>query len=666
MSVRFDSIPKCLRWAGLFCLAAVFWLVAGCTSIDRLLYPTYTPLPTRTLYPTQPQTLTPTPLPTATATATPFLPAQLGTGLPVRTNRLDVENAGKIKLLASYGRGMPLAAAWSPDGRVLAVASTSGVDLMSAAGGMLPQKVEIGGAARSLAYFSDGSYLVVGNEKGQTLLVNPETLAVERIYGGQRFAVLSVAVSKDGRWLASAAWDRSIHVWDLEQDRLQVQIDSTAGVPQILFFDADRLFAWSPKDPLKSWSLPDGKAQPDRFVGLDARSRTGSSAAGAPGLFAVDQDTRVRVIRNADGVTRALLDRMPAPVNRVALFSNGNLLAALDEQNLRIWDLELRTQKASIPVPESVRSPGLLAISPDGRTAALVGEDVAFLALEGDPQVRIETAGFSTAPVRETIFSTDPSALTLLSGGALQKINLADGRLERFLLANHTSLLAAALSAGGDWVAAAYSDRSITVVNPSSGASIFNLRTQGQPAARLALAADGRWLAAAVGSDVQVWQTSDGKQVFRLPLQQQPSRLAFSPAGEVLAVEAGGELTLWNTDDWSKRRSFTGGRIVFSDGGRAAAAVYGDHQLQLQQFSLSGEGLDQEILLPAGISALSPDGRLTACAGLSLTLHQSVDGKKLFEAPLQNPYGRVIFSPDGSLLGYIAPDGTLQVWGVEQ
>ncbi len=668
MSVVCLLLKKSSRWAGAVCLAAGLLWLSGCSGIDRLLYPTYTPLPTQTLHPSRTPTHTITPPPTATATPTPFAPAQLGTALPVSAEPLSADHVAEIKLLAAYGRGIPLGAVWSPDGKELAVASTGGVYLFSAAGGAPPRKIETGGAARSLAYAPDGSFLAVGGEEGQVTLFDPQTLAPKRVLTGQRFAVLAVAVSADGRWLASAAWDHTLWVWDLEQDRVQVQINELSGVPLELFFEEERLFAWSPSDPLKSWSLPGGLALPDRFVGLDSRSRTGSSASALAGQFAVDQDARVRVVYTQDGRTRALLERMPAPVQRVALLPGGGRLAALDAEALRIWDLETRAQVDSISVPATARLPGLLAVAPTGDTAAVVGSAIAFLSLDGSAEPRVVEASFSEAPVSAAMFAPRQMVLAALhSDGALQEIALQDGSAVSSSLSRKGSPVSAALSAGADWVAAAFMDRTIAVFNPSSGASLLSLRAQSQPAGLLALDVDARWLAAGVGKDVLIWGTADGEQVFRQTLEDLPGRLCFSPDGRFLAVEAGGEVTLWNTAGWTPARSLSGAQTAFSQDGQWAAVTYhtGDGP-RAKLFSPGEDGPASDFSVQAGAIALSADGSLLASAGLRLALYHSADGRKLVDLPLPAPYGRVFFSPDGSLLGYAAPDGTLQVWGVER
>jgi WD40 repeat protein len=62
--------------------------------------------------------------------------------------------------------------------------------------------------------------------------------------------VFSVTFSRDGRYLASGSWDRTIKVWDAKTGLLQDTVpDPTGGVLSVRFHPQDdRVLAWGATD----------------------------------------------------------------------------------------------------------------------------------------------------------------------------------------------------------------------------------------------------------------------------------------------------------------------------------------------------------------------------------------------------------------------------------
>jgi WD40 repeat protein len=127
------------------------------------------------------------------------------------------EPVGPPRRRAAYVTGFP-AAALSPDGRTLALTSSSGIEILDTATlqprGTLPPPAA---GAFSLAFTSDGRYLAVGRSEGWTELWSTDTWRqVPGELGGHSAEVFSQASSPDGRTLATGSTDGTIRLFDVD------------------------------------------------------------------------------------------------------------------------------------------------------------------------------------------------------------------------------------------------------------------------------------------------------------------------------------------------------------------------------------------------------------------------------------------------------------------
>ena len=147
-----------------------------------------------------------------------------------------------------------------------------------------------------------------------------------------------------------------------------------------------------------------------------------------------------------------------------------------------------------------------------------------------------------------------------------------------------------------------------------------------------AFAPDGKTLAAADGSDIQLWNPVTGRTRFLLKGAARPVvALAFVPGGETLvSAEADGTLRLWGTA--------TG------------------KEVRVIRHSGNGQG--------AGVMALSPDGKTIACAGSvnDLELRETATGKLLAPEARLRRIGAVACSADGKRIVTGSRDGPLSLW----
>jgi WD40 repeat protein len=430
--------------------------------------------------------------------------------------------------------------------------------------------------------------------------------------------VWSIAISPDGRTLATGDTDGTLHLWDLEAGR-------PLGEPLT-----------SHKELLSSLSFsPDGKmlassSDDDTVILWDVASRKPLSepiaAGGRKTAFA------------PDGATLA--------------FAGGN-------GKLVLWDVATR-QPRNHPLQGGNNA---LAFSPDGKTMAADAGDgtVTLLDLKSGTQ---RPLGAPTDQMAESnsiwsvAFSPDSQTLAVATGGTFALWSVAQGQLLGEPITPEQGVVYdLTYSPDGKLLASSGSDGSVMlwgVEYSIRSEPRSTLRAHQERANAASFSPDGRTLVS-VGDDgaVIVWDVAvrDGLGERLDAGQEFVGDVAFSPDGTVLAA-AGTTLVLW---DAATRRPLVPAlpvssvSVAFSADGRLLAAM-GDSVQILD--AATGKPLGEPLPASATRSvAVSADGKTLAAGGETKASLWDVATRRLVgEVPTGAPVFAVAFSPDGRTL----------------
>jgi tetratricopeptide (TPR) repeat protein len=269
----------------------------------------------------------------------------------------------------------------------------------------------------------------------------------------------SIAISPDGRWLATGFLYEGIRIWEVDTGLpVQTLKGHAASINSIAFSPDSLLLASASRDrSIKLWDAQSG-AEVREFRGHDGEVASVTFSPDGQWLASASSDRTVRIWRVVTGREVEVLTGHTRAVTAAAFSPDGRWIASGGiDKTIRLWDAgSSQSVRTFAGHTEGIAA---LAFSPDGRWLASGGEDHLAKVWEVETGCEVQSLAGHVNDVTSIAFSPDGE---LIAGGSLgQTVRIwrwQTGRVVKTLWFREISWHPVVFSPRGQWLALASRD----------------------------------------------------------------------------------------------------------------------------------------------------------------------------------------------------------------
>ncbi len=587
--------------------------------------------------------------------------------------------------IARLGKGRIYEVAFSPDGSLLAVASSIGIWLYDAATSReLALLTGHGGRVFSVSFSPDGNTLASGANDNTIKLWDVATRQNIATLKGHSSGITSVSFSPDGSTLASGSWDDTIKLWDVATRRNIATLEGHSGLVESVSFspDGSTLASGSYDGIVLLWDVatrqniatPEGHSGSVHSVSF---SPDGSTLASGSGEGEGGGSGRPGTVKLWDVATRqniATLEGHSGSVESVSFSPDGSTLASGSwDDTIKLWDVATRRNIATLEGHSGLVHS--VSFSPDGRTLAsgswngiVLLWDVATRNVA--TRQNITTFEGHSGSVHSVSFSPDGS--TLASGSGDNTVKLWDVATRRNIatLEGHSgSVHSVSFSPDGSTLASGSWDNTVKLWDVATRRNIATLIGH---LSGVSFSPDGSTLTSAVGRTIKLWDVATRQNIATLERQRDwVESVSFSPDSRTLASGShDGMVKLWDVATRQNIATLEGHSgsvesVSFSPDGSTLASGSDDRTVKLWDVATRQNIATLEVYSSVESVSFSPDGRILASGSWGNTV-------KLWDVATRQNIATltghldgvksVSFSPDGSTLASGSWNGIILLW----
>jgi len=502
--------------------------------------------------------------------------------------------------------------------------------------------------------------------------------ALIRTLEGHCSAVTGVAITPDGRRAASASWDRTLKVWDLETGRvLSTLTGHSSGLYGVaLTPDGQRAISASRDHTLKVWDLEGGRT----VCTLEGHSSDVLGVAVTPDgkrAISASEDNTLKLWDLDTGRALRTLNGHSSAVHGVAVTPDGQrAVSASGDSTLKIWDLETGAVVLTLEGHSSAVTG--VALTPDGQRAVSASRDLTLKVWDLDTGRALRTLEGHFDSVRGVAVTPDGQRAVSASGDQTLKVwDLDTGRAMCALEGHSYSVLAVALTPDGRRAISASRDHTLKVWDVEAGHTLPAAQGHTSYVMGIVVTPDGqRAVSASDDHTLKLWDLETGRALRTLGGHSDSvNGAAVTPDGQrVVSASWDKTLKVWDLKTGRALRTLAGhsdsvyGVAVTPDGQRAVSAS-GDNTLKVWDLEAGCalrtlQGHSDSVW---GV-AVTPDGRRAVSASRDKTLKiwdlETGGALQTLEGHSDSVSG-VAVVPDGKRVVSASGDNTLKVWDLE-
>jgi WD40 repeat protein len=393
----------------------------------------------------------------------------------------------------------------------------------------------------ALAVSRDGKFLATGSSDKTIRLYslasgNP---VLARVYQGHSEEVASLAFSPDGKTLASGSADQAVRLWRVSlSDDHQNYEEHTAYVWTAAFSPDGKLFASAGADRIVYVRDASGKVVYKLEGHAGPVTAVAFSADGSM-LASVGGDQVVRIWDARDGKKLRELKGHTAPIMAVAFGGNSLLLTGGIDKTARLWDASKDEPLQTFPANKSMIS--AVALRADGKQA-LIGSADGMLRIYDLTAAPKELASMTAhlAGVGAVAYGPDGTKIATCGGDGLVKHWNIVGEGAPVMLAefkgHNKPVSSVAFNADGRFIVSGGGDSVVRVWDLSAKTELRALRGHADWISSVAFAPNGQTiLSAGVDKTVKVWELTSGETARPVGHTRKLNTIAVSADGRWVA-----------------------------------------------------------------------------------------------------------------------------------
>ncbi len=473
---------------------------------------------------------------------------------------------------------------------------------------------------------------------------------------GHSSVVTAIALSSDGKRIASGSLDKTVILWDVESGK---QLRSFNGHTEFITAvalspDGLLLASGNTDDTIKLWQLNTGR----ELRTLAGHSNNVTAIAFHPDgsiLVSASADKTLKLWSVKDGKELRTLTGHTETINAVSFSNDGRVIASVsDDKTVKLWDATSGKELATLT--GHTHKVHAVAFNPDRKTLASGSEDKTIKLWDATSGKEIRSFTNETEEITKVAFDAEGKMLVGMSSSAIKFWEIASGKEVGSVTERNMGAFSMAFDSKTNLLAIGGVDSNIKLWDTQSNKKPSILRGYAYPAKFIAFSPDGRTLASSRLDGVRIWDGENGSnmRVITPSFGASVRSIAFSPDSRWIVVGSSFQKEFAEFPDSIKKQL----------GIEETVPTIKVYELQTGNLVRVIKAHEDSI----NALAFSPDGKIIASGSVdkNIKLWDTETGTELRTLTGHvNKITSLAFRLDGKVLASGSDDKTIKVWETE-